>query len=750
MVQQTRGPEFFMDGRPVNPDSLSIIRTGSQPRVGDVAFVDRFAIVLSGQERYDLVSSPDTKGTLRERLFGGKERVISVWVGRVDVESETDCGSENDAELEEVFVNPLEALSDSEIGALRGVTLTLWEDALRPQIDRLPLGDTCIWVQLYKGVGEPKGLPPLPRSLSYLRFDAMSSDGFEDLSRLADFDKLRFLRLRPLGSDAPVDLDWLRNAPQLRYFGLSGGKLLHSELLQEFTGLHGLDLSGCNEVDEGPDCLSQLRDLRLLSLNHCANLRTIEFLRGMKKLEEFHIVGTQVQDLTPIEEVATLRFVNANTSTVTKLPERLGTGLRKLSVMSTPLVADVVDRLRETSPQCIIDFGWSGKLTRHLLDVDRVRVRSGGTCHRDEASEETLCVEQDPVAVSELVRSFAVEEARSGGHCMCCGEPTIEFYRDENLVAAVGLHHGVSARWREWPGDAVLTNASRDRISDWLRGRGVERFTKELDESRQHEDAVERLWASYAIFVSPALLTLAREEQDDDDAFLGQVKLEMNEGAARAELGFRLLGCGRGSWNHRYIPGLQHEGLELLRDATPEDRGSALARAGEVMFVDEGAARWFFYHGEFDSIPEAILFENIEAITELALTHSRAFNRRHTLTVLEQIEGDFSIYMLRRVLEGMKARELDPVEAVEPPGQVVFQGGQSPLPEDCSDRSVAALILARRGDHGSLPMMRTLLRQEVGESRSLVEQAIETLEGTRTRRRVWSRIREAIRHRRQS
>ena len=65
---------------------------------------------------------------------------------------------------------------------------------------------------------------------------------------------------------------------------------------------------------------------------------------------------------------------------------------------------------------------------------------------------------KDAAEIEHIVGRIAIDEKRSGGHCMCCGEPSFEFYKDEELVAMVGFHHGRSIRWLGgWPGDGMLT-----------------------------------------------------------------------------------------------------------------------------------------------------------------------------------------------------------------------------------------------------------------------------------------------------
>lgn len=113
-------------------------------------------------------------------------------------------------------------------------------------------------------------------------------------------------------------------------------------------------------------------------------------------------------------------------------------------------------------------------LVKALRGVDRIRVRSGGTCHRDPPSEKTVFEETDPEKIKQIIRAVRIDRANSGHHCMCCGGPSIEFYRGGELVVTLGCHHGKALRWNEgWRGDGVMTSESAAEVNAWLIANGV-------------------------------------------------------------------------------------------------------------------------------------------------------------------------------------------------------------------------------------------------------------------------------------
>jgi hypothetical protein len=114
-------------------------------------------------------------------------------------------------------------------------------------------------------------------------------------------------------------------------------------------------------------------------------------------------------------------------------------------------------------------------LRAQIERADRIRVRSGGTCHRQLQEEQTLFEERDPGRVRQILSHISIDPTESGFHCMCCGNPSLEIYRGDELLATLGYHHGRSLRWVEgWKGDAWLTRASAAYLNAWLAEHGVE------------------------------------------------------------------------------------------------------------------------------------------------------------------------------------------------------------------------------------------------------------------------------------
>ena len=148
---------------------------------------------------------------------------------------------------------------------------------------------------------------------------------------------------------------------------------------------------------------------------------------------------------------------------------------------------------------------WTVLLHTSLAGASRLRVRSGGTCHSNPNEETTLLDIRDTDAVAKLIDGIAVDQPKIAFCgtivfcCMCCGNPTLEFYRDDKLIAALSLHHGQSLRWPsgKWTGDGHLTPASAEFLINWLNERGVTGPKQEREKdliNQKKEQADQEKW----------------------------------------------------------------------------------------------------------------------------------------------------------------------------------------------------------------------------------------------------------------
>jgi hypothetical protein len=371
--------------------------------------------------------------------------------------------------------------------------------------------------------------------------------------------------------------------------------------------------------------------------------------------------------------------------------------------------------------------GWETSLRRAVQGCDRIRVRSGGTCHRDVESEKTLVDSRDRSVIRALVVAIEIDDARSGGGCMCCGEPTFEFYRGEKLLAMVGFHHGQALRWDggEWEGDGALTPESAERICRWLAARGVKGPLEELEEARARERAMaERIARIGRILPAAARKAfLETRSRDQGRAVLASVG---DDPVERTRIWFRLFGCHEGRWSRYAPPDRVVE--QLLEKAAPAALGEALESLGDDAWARNGAARFVLDGRHEDRVPAESLRKALPALAEHAFAHPHVECRRSAMAGAARIGGPEAVAALRLVLAGeIEPRELPESDRVEPGGMVVMRGQAKEVREPEDDRTVAAWLLAGLGDRESVDRITALLAKAEGKDREVLEAALARL-----------------------
>lgn len=339
-----------------------------------------------------------------------------------------------------VLVDPLEALSNDEIRGLRGVCLETWGERTAERLSHLDPERAC--VKLAGEACRPDALAALPRSLRYLVLDNPRSTPLPAPSALN-----RLVFLKAVGN---IDFSGLSACRDLAHLDLSFAWTLPAVALAELGGLRVLNLEG-------------REDLELQ-----------EFAGGLRRLQWLNVGDSGVRDLAPLGSLPELHTVIADGTKVTALPEGKFPALRRLEVTRTGVSREQAARFMARHPDCMLSWSYTQRLSRALEGVDRIRVRTGGTCDEGD-KDRTLFDSAVAAEVREIAASLEVEEPRQTSRCGCCGRPTLEFYRGGRRVVTLGIHHGRGLRWQsgEWSSDADLTASSGDFLCRWLSARGV-------------------------------------------------------------------------------------------------------------------------------------------------------------------------------------------------------------------------------------------------------------------------------------
>jgi hypothetical protein len=661
---------FTLDGKDLDPGLIML--EGENPVEGDVARVGyshRFR--LDGPGKYDLAQ--DEQGKLF-RVLGGKRVLLSCSVKR----AEDKDGNGGRLRAEQAAVNELEKLDEAARATLRGVTIKVWTPEVREQLRQLNLERVCVSVEseALGGFSDPV-IPPLPEDLCYLMLDSGGSWDCKDFTPLKKLRKLRFLDLSRI-SPPKLDFAVLEGMP-LEFLKLpSYTEVSHLESLAGITTLKSLVVNRCGYIGDG---------------------RWIAKLTGLRQLyaQFLNFGGDQAAalDLRSLGALKQLTGLHLAQSRVSTLPEETLPSLKRAHLLLTEVPDGVLEAFVKANPQANIRRSMNEALAEVLRTTDRVRARSGGVCHRNEADEKTIHETRDAEVIAEVAAHFQVADTSSGGHCMCCGDPTFEFYRGDELVATLGFHHGRSVRWADgvWPGDGMLLQSSAQFLIDWLLKHGYDGPKKQYQEEMAQQKAAQRRWDRAKALMPQAVITALDDAKSEEEAAAAFTKNVPDE-AARAALLLSLYGRDDGSWTltdsldqgiqENWLPAIPQEVLDRVIVASKPESEQGL-----------GAARWLFGPGNVEKWSGR--FGQIEPLTRFALTHPRAENRRRCLSLLRDVGAPAVPLLVEVMRQGTKPRTLAKEDTAEPGGQFTAYPGNILLPDDTPDQAVAALCLLMQG-----------------------------------------------------
>jgi hypothetical protein len=194
----------------------------------------------------------------------------------------------------------------------------------------------------------------------------------------------------------------------------------------------------------------------------------------------------------------------------------------------------------------------------------------------------------------------------------------------------------------------------------------------------------------------------------------------------------RSFGCDEGSWN--LYSGLDDLLKEVLLPKVAQREWLVVLNDDHDPATLNGAGRWLFCEQKWKSLDKKALKALLPAVACFALGHPRQINRRMTMRALFEAPDAIGIELLHCTLDGsIRVRELAESDQDEPGGMVMLRPGDDEI-TDGSDQAIAALLLAKRGDKGSLMTIRRLARTAAGDDRAILEKALKMLEGTEAQR----------------
>jgi len=622
-----------------------------------------------------------------------------------------------------VTVNPLDTMSPEEIHGLWGIYLNNWPEGIEQKLAHVNTERVCITVSDYGGVpikGSPYGhavFPPLPPNIRYLVVEEGMSPGLRDFSHFSRFHDLVFLKFESFPRE-PLD----------------------AGLICQNVGMRYLDISGCGIPNYQK--LASLTEMRFLNITRCQEIDNLEFVRDMHQLRTLFMGLTKISSLSPLDNSDSIREIHAGMTGVRNLPKGTLGSLRTMNLISSKVDAQSVARFRKDHPACIVQHGWAESLRNALQGATRLRVRTGGTCHRQLDQEKTLAEIAEQNEVKRFLDGIHIDEDKSNFSCACCGNPTFEFYAGDQLLAMVGYHHSQSLRWAggQWPSDALLTGSSQDFVVSWLANNGVDGPRREQEEKQKQRDEQARRQRRYREIIPEQTLQAAIEARSTTEISwandtLGEKRQKLmaeafqkheKDAQAGIQMYLRILGVmANGHWNYYdyYEP-------VIIKHLLPRFKGPPLAQAAiEVMKDDEaamGAARWFFGEEGWRNLDEPDRVRILPQLAKLSLQHQDTSARKKTMVALMHINSDSATTLLRSVLS---RPDQFPKESRKTNSgwKIDFGDGDALWSGEYSDAPWAALCLAKLGDLQSLAVIERLTRESQGKDKELAEKALQLL-----------------------
>jgi len=444
--------EFTLNGESFEPHIVSSRGPSGPAAQGDLFYLESVLCALPEPGRYELETEEVRDRAEVVYCKDGDERRL--------VAAEITWTYEDKA----VGLNPLQGMKPKELQGLWGLDVDWWDAEIARQVAGLT-GTTALTVGAKAMDQNGDALPELSATTRCLCIEVNDNFHERKLDKLSKLKALAWLRLNRVAKQ-PLDLAVLRGLSELKVLDIRGEWIKNLPVLGELTALRLLRMDWAAEGEiVGED------DER-----HFERAESdIGFVARLTKLEELSCETVLVPDLAPLEAHPALRRVNANSCGVTKLPKTPPPHLAECLLLGN--AATEADRAAfvKSCPKARVVTSWREAVRAALSGIDRILCRTGGTCHRRTKQEKDKFEIKDADEIKTFIETIDVVEDNSVFHCMCCGNPTFEFYRGDELVLMLGYHHGRSMRWLngDWPGDALLTEKAAKYINALLDMHGV-------------------------------------------------------------------------------------------------------------------------------------------------------------------------------------------------------------------------------------------------------------------------------------
>ena len=172
--------------------------------------------------------------------------------------------------------------------------------------------------------------------------------------------------------------------------------------------------------------------------------------------------------------------------------------------------------------------------------------------------------------------------------CRCLGDLAIDFREGDSTLATLTYHHGTHLRWHDgpWGSDVYLTPDSRTRLDGWLLEQGYDRLQARREARREREmpEDVET-GRFYGYFPK------------------GRIEDLKGDGKELARTVFRAFSVVSRPWG--VTGNKEQRAIEALSNISGTDLLAALGAIEDDREALLGFARFFFFHGYDEKVPES-------------------------------------------------------------------------------------------------------------------------------------------------
>lgn len=309
--------------------------------------------------------------------------------------------------------------------------------------------------------------------------------------------------------------------------------------------------------------------------------------------------------------------------------------------------------------------------------------------------------------IAELLALLEFDEANSGDSCACLGDSWVAFYHDDQPLARLSHHHGISLRWDAgpWDGDSIFTEKSAKAWRDWFEANGEPLFANKHRERIQEAERRARIDTAFFAALPPgakiiedqygveSTLSSLRDSEEQESPLISKFAALFANRADMALAIANALGSlathdnYSGSWNSR--PPREALVLDCAKALAPAEFEVVLTSNDPTALL--GAARLFFAEGLVKLATGDQRSAIAARLVEVVIKHDKAGNSDSALRWLVRFPCSEAAELLSRLASGK-----------------IIAAASDPLSREPSTRAAACIMLAKLEPANAMPIIAKL------------------------------------------